>query len=637
METVLNPLEKVDELFASNPSAEFFSSEQFRAYFEERIQNEPGFLAQIPYLTKTAVRSGRLKSRQLVRYRGLVRDIFDPEFYVGIYNLTSTNGHTGEGGNGKITTSLCSKYRDGIDTTNERRYTNGGEWELALEGPGCVTFERTPVLCSPLVGESAWAKNTSFGLSGSATETPQTDSGTSGSQYAMNNNESSLKRSRAPEGQDEVGDLMMDLEPAASSSESQRTSELPSGTPSLTHSRPPRSRCGSSGSSGSEDSQSRKKVSFADTVLQSGPGSDSTQTARSAPLSWTEWFQEQPFHDLTQPGDEHDSVCAILRIYDGMAAKVLLSPGNLGCGVGTEDTHGAPTNQGNSRKTQSHSESESESESGPLKINDMIEFVGVLGELGCEIGSASSSPNACPGQAQPSAALSTVFNSAPTGIEGLMDWEGSENELGASAALGLSAQQQVLPSDLCPSVHCLALRRLPAGFPFCSRPPPRPTSSSTLSASTAPGNNFPLSPSLSANALGPAREMALEAIFSTLMAGRHCSEQTGMTGCSRNVRSSSDTSSSDGSPSPSLSLRSDAFLARRAACNRVAAEYVLLGTLSRVYSRSATAGVVLGVLGINLRYTVRKNVSAYLPVWSQALLVAKQLVPPDIRLNSPQI
>ena len=44
---------------------------------------------RIPLLTAEAWRMGRLRPDSLVRYRGMVQDIFDPEFYVGVYEVSA--------------------------------------------------------------------------------------------------------------------------------------------------------------------------------------------------------------------------------------------------------------------------------------------------------------------------------------------------------------------------------------------------------------------------------------------------------------------------------------------------------------------------------------------------------------------
>ena len=50
----------------------------------------PESYERIPLLTAEAWRMGRLRPDSLVRYRGMVQDIFDPEFYVGVYDVSVT-------------------------------------------------------------------------------------------------------------------------------------------------------------------------------------------------------------------------------------------------------------------------------------------------------------------------------------------------------------------------------------------------------------------------------------------------------------------------------------------------------------------------------------------------------------------
>ena len=47
---------------------------------------------QVPFVTQASVAQGKLRPNSLVRYRGLVQDMFDPEFYVGVFQETLPSG-----------------------------------------------------------------------------------------------------------------------------------------------------------------------------------------------------------------------------------------------------------------------------------------------------------------------------------------------------------------------------------------------------------------------------------------------------------------------------------------------------------------------------------------------------------------
>ena len=83
-----NPLSVVDDCYerwsAANNGSTGGGEWGEQQVFKEALAN--GLLDQAPVLTKSLVRSGKLKPNTLVRYRGMVQDMFDPEYYLGLYN-----------------------------------------------------------------------------------------------------------------------------------------------------------------------------------------------------------------------------------------------------------------------------------------------------------------------------------------------------------------------------------------------------------------------------------------------------------------------------------------------------------------------------------------------------------------------
>ena len=50
---------------------------------------------QVPFLSKTALQSGKIAPNTLVRYRGMIQDMFDPEYYVGVFHkIDSSTGRS---------------------------------------------------------------------------------------------------------------------------------------------------------------------------------------------------------------------------------------------------------------------------------------------------------------------------------------------------------------------------------------------------------------------------------------------------------------------------------------------------------------------------------------------------------------
>ncbi|KAM9232935.1 mini-chromosome maintenance complex-binding protein [Leptosomus discolor] len=90
-----------------------------------------GFVpARVPSLNDVPVHY--LKPNSLVKFRCMVQDMFDPEFYMGVYETVDPN-------------------------TNTRP-----QQEIDLNSSQTVTLERQTFYCVPVPGESAWVKEISF-------------------------------------------------------------------------------------------------------------------------------------------------------------------------------------------------------------------------------------------------------------------------------------------------------------------------------------------------------------------------------------------------------------------------------------------------------------------------------------------
>uniref|UniRef100_A0A4W5NYV4 Mini-chromosome maintenance complex-binding protein n=1 Tax=Hucho hucho TaxID=62062 RepID=A0A4W5NYV4_9TELE len=83
-----------------------------------------------------------LKPNSLVKFRCLVQDMFDPEFYMGVYETVDPST--------KANVLRCGKYKDVT------------ECGVDLNSRNTVTAERQTFYCVPIPGESPWAKEISF-------------------------------------------------------------------------------------------------------------------------------------------------------------------------------------------------------------------------------------------------------------------------------------------------------------------------------------------------------------------------------------------------------------------------------------------------------------------------------------------
>ena len=129
-----NPLDVVQASFATASAG---APEQWEAEVEEGMRSlfaTPEAVARIPSLNDTPV--DQLRPGTLVRYRCMVQDVQDPEYYLGVFQ--HTNVVTGE------KSVATAKYRDAIPPQ-----------AVMLEGT--LPAGRQPLYCVPIPGETAWA------------------------------------------------------------------------------------------------------------------------------------------------------------------------------------------------------------------------------------------------------------------------------------------------------------------------------------------------------------------------------------------------------------------------------------------------------------------------------------------------
>jgi hypothetical protein len=99
-----------------------------------------GGLWRVPILTRSSLARGELPHRSLVRFRGMVQDMWEPEFFDAVWTEVNT-------------------------TTGERRLRDGRYRDVVM--PSNASFEvdegagrprsRIPLYCVPVPGETSWA------------------------------------------------------------------------------------------------------------------------------------------------------------------------------------------------------------------------------------------------------------------------------------------------------------------------------------------------------------------------------------------------------------------------------------------------------------------------------------------------
>ena len=123
--------------------------ERVREFFTNRLQNSEA-LKRVPSLND--VPSHLLKSKSLVRFRCMVQDMFDPEYYLAVYEAVNKADNSSN--------LRCGMYQDVVSCPENL--------ELRLESPRNVTKERQTFYCVPLPGETEWAKKRFAGGNGAS-------------------------------------------------------------------------------------------------------------------------------------------------------------------------------------------------------------------------------------------------------------------------------------------------------------------------------------------------------------------------------------------------------------------------------------------------------------------------------------
>jgi hypothetical protein len=125
-------------------------SDSFMKEYQEDVQrsiakslSSSDALTKIPFVTAEDYHKGAYQPWQLVRYRGLVLDVLDPEYYVGVYETIDKN--SGE-------RCLHSSYlREDIARLEDV--------DIDTEGEKSAICERHPFHLCPVPGESKWVKD----------------------------------------------------------------------------------------------------------------------------------------------------------------------------------------------------------------------------------------------------------------------------------------------------------------------------------------------------------------------------------------------------------------------------------------------------------------------------------------------
>ncbi|XP_032365836.1 mini-chromosome maintenance complex-binding protein [Etheostoma spectabile] len=138
-----NPLGVVEGMFAAsqnNPNSgwEAKAVEFFKDHLKEKDAH-----SWVPSLNDVPLHY--LKPNSLVKFRCLIQDMFDPEFYMGVYEAVDPPT--------KAKVLRCGKYKDVT------------ECGVDFDSRNTVTAERQTFYCVPIPGENPWVKESYAGSS----------------------------------------------------------------------------------------------------------------------------------------------------------------------------------------------------------------------------------------------------------------------------------------------------------------------------------------------------------------------------------------------------------------------------------------------------------------------------------------
>ena len=131
-----DPLSVIEGIFNEAGSPDH---EKVGEFFSSRLQKSEA-LQRVPSLND--IPSHLLKSKNLVRFRCMVQDMFDPEFYLAVYETVNKVDNSSK--------LQCGMYQDVVRCPEN--------FELRLESPKNITKERHIYYCVPIPGETEWAR-----------------------------------------------------------------------------------------------------------------------------------------------------------------------------------------------------------------------------------------------------------------------------------------------------------------------------------------------------------------------------------------------------------------------------------------------------------------------------------------------
>lgn len=136
-----HPLNIIQGIYENNRDDKKCFPSKVEQYFLEKLKNKNN-LTEILSLNDISISKDHLKEKTLVRFRCMIQETMEPEFFLDTYQVTSKQSQD--------THIYSSMYQDTISCADGMEIS---------ENPSCETASRQVLYCIPIPGESSWVKH----------------------------------------------------------------------------------------------------------------------------------------------------------------------------------------------------------------------------------------------------------------------------------------------------------------------------------------------------------------------------------------------------------------------------------------------------------------------------------------------
>eukprot|EP00658_Telonema_sp_P-2_P036757 TRINITY_DN2651_c0_g1_i4.p1 TRINITY_DN2651_c0_g1~~TRINITY_DN2651_c0_g1_i4.p1 ORF type:complete len:600 (+),score=153.92 TRINITY_DN2651_c0_g1_i4:265-2064(+) len=145
---VADPLQAIDLAFAESAAKPGFNPRQdYAEALRQQLQQSPELLQQVPLLN--TISPQEIPARALVRYRGMVQDMLNPEFFLGAFQERMADGQS-------------PRWRSGLYRDSVQAVDCGEMSEERIDQDSVVMMERQQLYCVPIPGETIWIQQRNY-------------------------------------------------------------------------------------------------------------------------------------------------------------------------------------------------------------------------------------------------------------------------------------------------------------------------------------------------------------------------------------------------------------------------------------------------------------------------------------------